>query len=407
MLSVKDVVVRFGGVVALDGPTFEVAAGEICGLIGPNGAGKTTLFNCVSRLDDPTRARSRSTARTCSRARRTRSPPLGIARTFQNLGLVPSLTVRENVMLGAHHAGSGSFLADGAAAARPRAARSASCASRPTTHARAARARRRRRPPGRRPAVRHAQAHRARPRAGREPQLLLLDEPASGLTHGEVDELGRPAARAARRARPDDPARRAPHGRWSCGSPTRSSCSTSAARSPTARRPRSSEDPQVIEAYLGTPRVSLLEVEGLDAGYGPVHASLHGSPSRSTRARSSRSSAPTAPARRPRCARSPAWSRAKRQRSRFDGSELIGRAPEQIVRRGRRPRARGPRHVRRPDRRGEPAARRLRRARTTARSRDDIERCFGYFPRLEERRAQHGGQPQRRRAADARDRPRR
>ena len=60
LLSVKDVVVRFGGVVALDGLSFEVASGEICGLIGPNGAGKTTLFNCVSRLYDARRG-ARST----------------------------------------------------------------------------------------------------------------------------------------------------------------------------------------------------------------------------------------------------------------------------------------------------------------------------------------------------------
>ena len=78
MLSVKDVVVRFGGVVALDGPTFEVAPGEICGLIGPNGAGKTTLFNCISRLARPRRGldlvRGRGPA---ARARRTRSPRSG------------------------------------------------------------------------------------------------------------------------------------------------------------------------------------------------------------------------------------------------------------------------------------------------------------------------------------------
>src|SRR3954468_3905344 len=113
MLSVKDVVVRFGGVVALDGPTFEVAAGEICGLIGPNGSGKTTLFNCISRLARPDEGSIAFEGEDLLARGPHEIAPLGIARTFQNLGLAHSLTVRENVMLGAHHTRRGSFLADG------------------------------------------------------------------------------------------------------------------------------------------------------------------------------------------------------------------------------------------------------------------------------------------------------
>jgi branched-chain amino acid transport system ATP-binding protein len=113
MLSVKDVVVRFGGVVALDCPTFEVAPGEICGLIGPNGAGKTTLFNCISRLADPDEGSISFEGDDLLALAPHEIAPLGIARTFQNLGLAHSLSVRENVMLGAHHTCRGSFLAGG------------------------------------------------------------------------------------------------------------------------------------------------------------------------------------------------------------------------------------------------------------------------------------------------------
>src|SRR4051794_36055719 len=113
MLSVDDVVVRFGGVVALDGPSFDVAAGEICGLIGPNGAGKTTLFNCISRLVGPHRGAIRLDGEDLLARGAHEVAGLGIARTFQNLGLAPSLSVRENVMLGGHHTGRGSFLAAG------------------------------------------------------------------------------------------------------------------------------------------------------------------------------------------------------------------------------------------------------------------------------------------------------
>jgi branched-chain amino acid transport system ATP-binding protein len=109
LLSIENVSVRFGGVRALDGVTCEVKAGEICGLIGPNGAGKTTLFNCITRLY-PVGSGSIAFA-----GKRIEAVParqiisLGIARTFQNLGIYPDMTVMENVLLGAHHSHGGRF----------------------------------------------------------------------------------------------------------------------------------------------------------------------------------------------------------------------------------------------------------------------------------------------------------
>ena len=107
LLRIDNVSVRFGGVRALDGVTCEVFPGEICGLIGPNGAGKTTLFNCITRIY-PVASGSITYAE-----KRIDTMPArhiisrGIARTFQNLGIYPDMTVLENVLLGAHHSHGG------------------------------------------------------------------------------------------------------------------------------------------------------------------------------------------------------------------------------------------------------------------------------------------------------------
>jgi branched-chain amino acid transport system ATP-binding protein len=188
MLSVEDVVVRFGGVVALDGPSFAVARGEVCGLIGPNGAGKTTLFNCVSRLADPAAGVIRFDGEDLLARAAHEIAPLGIARTFQNLGLAPSLSVRENVMLGGQHTARGSFLAAGLGLPGTRRAerelrdRAGAMLARLELEA-VAEHLAADLPYGTLKRVELARALCERPR------LLLLDEPAGGLSHGEVEAL--------------------------------------------------------------------------------------------------------------------------------------------------------------------------------------------------------------------------
>src|SRR5215212_8078668 len=108
---------RFGGVVALDGPSFAVEEGRICGLIGPNGAGKTTLFNCVSRLYTPQEGAITFAGEDLLARHAHEIAGLGIARTFQNLALIHALTVRDNGMLGAHHRSRSGFV--GSALALP------------------------------------------------------------------------------------------------------------------------------------------------------------------------------------------------------------------------------------------------------------------------------------------------
>jgi branched-chain amino acid transport system ATP-binding protein len=101
ILEASGVTMQFGGLTALDDVSFSLAEGEIIGLIGPNGAGKTTLFNCLTGLYAPTKGRVglRGTALPQDPARVTER---GVARTFQNIRLFPSMTAEENVLVGRH-----------------------------------------------------------------------------------------------------------------------------------------------------------------------------------------------------------------------------------------------------------------------------------------------------------------
>ena len=188
LLHVQDISVRFGGIVALDGLSFDIDEGQICGLIGPNGAGKTTMFNVVSRIYQP------SSGQLIYRGENLLDVPAhgiarrGIARTFQNLALFPTMTLLENVMVGAHARGHVGFAR---AVFRIGAARE----NRETReHAGELLTQLGLGPLMFRPAAglpfgTLKRLEIARALAAR-PDFLLMDEPASGLTHGEVDELG-------------------------------------------------------------------------------------------------------------------------------------------------------------------------------------------------------------------------
>jgi branched-chain amino acid transport system ATP-binding protein len=190
LLAVRDIAVRFGGIVALDGVSFEVMDGEIVGLIGPNGAGKTTLFNCLSRLYTPSAGDVLLDGHSLLAAPPHRIAALGIGRTFLNLAMFPTLPVLQNVMVCVHSRTHGDFLSN---ALRLPAVLSEEEAMRTTAvellHALDLEAVRdllaAGLPFGTLKRVELARALASRPR------LLLLDEPAGGLNHEEVATLGK------------------------------------------------------------------------------------------------------------------------------------------------------------------------------------------------------------------------
>ncbi len=186
LLDVDDVGVRFGGVVALDGLSFTLQEGAICALIGPNGAGKTTLFNVISRIYDATTGHVTFAGRDLLRVPPHGIARVGIARTFQNVALFPGLSVLDNVRVGAHTEGRvgfvGGLLGWGRAEGRRQADAAMEILDRLELGHLA------HRPAAGLPFGTLKRIELARALASR-PRLLMLDEPANGLTHGEVDEL--------------------------------------------------------------------------------------------------------------------------------------------------------------------------------------------------------------------------
>ena len=172
LLSVREVTLRFGGIVALDAVSFDVAQGTVSGLIGPNGAGKTTVFNVITRLYAPDAGRVELDGEDLLRSPAHAVVRRGIARTFQNINLFRSMTVLENVLVGGHALGR---------SVGEREALDALDVVGLADHARRPAAAL---PYGTQKRVEIARALMARPR------LLLLDEPAGGLNHEEVEELG-------------------------------------------------------------------------------------------------------------------------------------------------------------------------------------------------------------------------
>jgi branched-chain amino acid transport system ATP-binding protein len=189
LLEVRDVALRFGGIIALDGVTFEIEEGQILGLIGPNGAGKTTLFNCISRLYTPNSGDILFEGRSMLARPPHRIAEIGIGRTFQNLALFAPQSVLDNVRIGAHAHSRSDFVSD--ALHLPWSRRQETAVSETAWSLLhmldledvALR------PAGGLPLGTRKRVELARALAGR-PKLLLLDEPASGINHEEVGDLG-------------------------------------------------------------------------------------------------------------------------------------------------------------------------------------------------------------------------
>jgi branched-chain amino acid transport system ATP-binding protein len=188
LLSVRNLVMRFGGILALDGVAFDLPHGGICGLIGPNGAGKTTLFNCLSRLYTPTGGEIEFEGRNLLGYQQHQVAALGVGRTFQHFALFENFTVLQNIAMGRSSRAVTGYIAAALRLPRVRAEerefleKSHSIAKLLDLEKVS------------NDLVKDLpSATRRRVEIGRalvnDPTLLLLDEPAAGLSHREALEL--------------------------------------------------------------------------------------------------------------------------------------------------------------------------------------------------------------------------
>jgi branched-chain amino acid transport system ATP-binding protein len=188
LLSVQGITVRFGGITALDSVSFDVPQGGVCGLIGPNGAGKTTLFNCLSRLYQYQEGDLLFEGKSLTSTPVHEIAALGIGRTFQNLAMFRTMSVEQNIMVGAHCRSSGGFFANSIRLPFVR-------AEEERVRSEAAEVMKyldlyavRHRPVGDLPFGIQKRVEMGRALAAK-PKLLLLDEPAAGINHDEMSGL--------------------------------------------------------------------------------------------------------------------------------------------------------------------------------------------------------------------------
>jgi branched-chain amino acid transport system ATP-binding protein len=188
LLEVRDLTLRFGAVTAFEGVSFEVQRGELFAVIGPNGAGKSSLFNALSRVYEPDSGSVRLEGRDLLRLRPHGLAGIGVARSFQNLGVIAHLTALENVLVGRHHLMRAGVLRSGLGASRGEERRHRAAAMEALEFVGLAG---------------HADTevqllpygHRKRVELARclatEPSVLLLDEPVAGMNAAERAEITR------------------------------------------------------------------------------------------------------------------------------------------------------------------------------------------------------------------------